>query len=444
MPLRFEEFPYRLSLLLRPFEDFFKRQASGGIVLLATTVLALILANSPARDFYHHFWEIELGIGFREFGLTQSLHHWINDGLMAVFFFVVGLEIKREFMAGELASLRRAALPMAAALGGMVIPALIYYVVNPQGTAAMGWGIPMATDIAFALGVLALLGKLIPRSLAIFLTALAIVDDLGAVLVIALFYTGDISEASLAAAGIFLLVLFTGNRLKIQSPNFYALVGFCLWVAMLKSGVHASVAGVLIGMTIPILPRFAREAFLKKTEQLLDEYREAEEGDGPFLEEEKVGILLALEHVCHEAISPLQRMEHEMNNWVIYGVMPIFALANAGVTLSLPDLAGSLSHPVTIGVALGLLLGKPLGITLFSWFAVRLGICELPSGVRWSQILGIGLLGGIGFTMSLFITNLAFRQNELITDAKVGIFAASLMAGIAGYALLSRKLKEEG
>ncbi|WP_027715333.1 Na+/H+ antiporter NhaA [Desulfuromonas sp. TF] len=438
MPLRLDEFTYKLAILLRPFEDFFKRQASGGIVLLGATVLAMVLANSPARDFYHHFWEIKLGIGFNEFGLTQSLHHWINDGLMAVFFFVVGLEIKREFLAGELASLRSATLPIAAALGGMVVPAVIYLMINSQGQETSGWGIPMATDIAFALGVIALLGKLIPRSLAIYLTALAIVDDLGAVLVIALFYTGDVSEIALVLAAIFMIVLMIGNSLGIQSPNFYALVGFCLWVAMLKSGIHASVAGVLIGATIPVIPRVNKEDFLHKTQELLDRYQEIEGEEGPFQKEERMGALLALEHVCHDAISPLQRMEHEMHNWVIYGVMPIFALANAGVTIGLTDLATSLTHPVTLGVALGLLLGKPAGIFIFSWIAVRLGICDLPSGVRWPQILGAGILAGIGFTMSLFITNLAFRPTELITDAKVGIFAASLLAGVVGYLLLSR------
>jgi NhaA family Na+:H+ antiporter len=398
MPLRLDEFTYKLAILLRPFEDFFKRQASGGIVLLGATVLAMVLANSPARDFYHHFWEIKLGIGFNEFGLTQSLHHWINDGLMAVFFFVVGLEIKREFLAGELASLRSATLPIAAALGGMVVPAVIYLMINSQGQETSGWGIPMATDIAFALGVIALLGKLIPRSLAIYLTALAIVDDLGAVLVIALFYTGDVSEIALVLAAIFMIVLMIGNSLGIQSPNFYALVGFCLWVAMLKSGIHASVAGVLIGATIPVIPRVNKEDFLHKTQELLDRYQEIEGEEGPFQKEERMGALLALEHVCHDAISPLQRMEHEMHNWVIYGVMPIFALANAGVTIGFTDLASSLSHPVTLGIALGLLIGKPAGIFLFSWIAVRLGVCDLPSGVGWKQVLGIGILAGIVFT----------------------------------------------
>ncbi len=437
--MSFDDLPYKLSVLMRPFEEFFKRQASGGLVLMAATALALLLANSPLSEAYHHFWELDVTIGFEQFGLTQSLHHWINDGLMAVFFFVVGLELKREFLTGELSDSKKAALPIAAALGGMVLPALIYYLINPELPMAKGWGIPMATDIAFALGIIALLGPRISRSLAIFLTALAIVDDLGAVLVIALFYTGEISAVALGWAAAFLLLLFIGNRLGLQHPNYYALIGFCLWVAMLRSGVHASVAGVLIGATIPVNPRHFRDEFVSKADELLEHYKELKVIPGPFYNEDKLGTLLALEHVCHDAMSPLQRMEHEMTPWVIFGVMPIFALANAGISLSLGDLSTALAHPTTIGVALGLLLGKPIGILLFSWIAVRLGLCRLPSGASWRDILGMGILAGIGFTMSLFITSLAFMDPSLVTSAKVGIFVASLLAGICGYWLLSRK-----
>ncbi|MEJ2698367.1 MAG: Na+/H+ antiporter NhaA [Desulfuromonadales bacterium] len=428
---------FQLSDLLRPFEDFFKRQAAGGITLVGATLLALILANSPVSDFYHKFWEWKFTVGLPGFELTKSLHFWINDGLMAVFFFVVGLEIKREFLAGELSSLRQAGLPIAAALGGMILPALIYHFLVPEGPQAQGWGIPMATDIAFALGVIALLGNRVSRSLAIFLTALAIVDDLGAVVVIAVFYTGSLSGVALAWGGGLLLLLFLGNRLGFQSPNYYALIGFALWVAMLKSGIHASVAGVLIGATIPVNPRRSQKQFLDKAEKLIQRFRDIEVIEGPFLREEKLGTLSALEHVCAEAMSPLQRMEHEMNHWVIFGVMPIFALANAGIPLDLADLGPALAHPVTRGVALGLLIGKPVGIFLFSWVAVRIGVAELPAGTTWPEIFGIGLLGGIGFTMSLFITNLAFADPQLIDAAKASIFAASLLAGIAGFALLS-------
>jgi len=426
----------KLAALLRPFEDFFKRQASGGLVLLATTALALTLANSPLRDAYHHFWEIELTVGIDGFGLTRSLHHWINEGLMAIFFFVVGLEIKREFIAGELASPRKAALPIAAAIGGMLVPAGLFILVNPHEPAYAGWGIPMATDIAFALGVIALLGNRIPRSLAIFLTALAIVDDLGAVVVIALFYTGDISLIALGYAVLCFIILIAGNRLGLQNPNFYALFGLLLWLALLQSGLHASIAGVLIGATIPIRARYPDADFIGIAEGLLDRLRLFAPVPGPFHDDEKLGTLLAFEHACHDSMSPLQRMEHEMNPWVIYGVMPIFALANAGISLDPAQLLSTFSSPVALGVGAGLLLGKPLGIFFFTWLAVRLRLCDLPSGCHWPDIFGLGILGGIGFTMSIFITTLAYSQPELILEAKVGIFSASLLAGLLGYAVL--------
>jgi len=296
----------------------------------------------------------------------------------------------------------------------------------------------MATDIAFALGVIALLGNRISRSLAIFLTALAIVDDLGAVLVIALFYTSDLNLLALAIGIIFLAVLIIGNRFGLQSPNFYALVGLGLWIALLKSGIHASVAGVLIGATIPVRPRFDHEQFIGKAEGLIRSIREMGTVSGPFQKQEKMGALLALEHVTHDALSPLQRMEHEMNRWVIFGVMPVFALANAGISMSFSELLTALSSPVTIGVVLGLLVGKPLGITLAAWLAVKCGLAHLPEGATWREIFGIGTLAGIGFTMSMFITNLAYPQAELVADAKVGIFGASLLAGIIGYLMLIR------
>ncbi len=316
--------PLTLSKLLRPFEDFFKSQVSGGLVLIATTGVALLLANSPFAAHYHHLWEYELTLGFEGFGIAQPLHHWINDGLMAIFFFVVGLELKRELLTGELHNPKKAMLPIAAALGGMIVPALIFVLFNPEPPTAHGWGVPMATDIAFALGVIALLGKRISRPLAIFLTALAIVDDLGAVLVIALFYTGELNFVALGVALLLLAMLFVGNRLVFQHPNFYALFGFALWVALLKSGVHASIAGVLIGATIPIRPRHSHDEFVSRSETLLSRYRAIEAVEGPLHNDERLGTLLALEHVCHDSMSPLQRMEHEMQGWVIFLVMPIF------------------------------------------------------------------------------------------------------------------------
>jgi len=430
--------PFRFAFLKQPFEDFFKHQASGGIVLLGATLLALVLANSPWSAAYFHFWEIELTVGFDHFGLTQTLHHWINDGLMAVFFFLVGLELKREFMAGELANFRQAMLPIAAAFGGMLVPALIFYLVNPKGPEAAGWGIPMATDIAFALGILALLRGKISRSLAIFLTALAIVDDLGAVLVIALFYSGDLAAGKLLLALGVMVVLIAGNRLGVQSLNFYGLLGFCLWVILLKSGLHASIAGVLVGTVIPARPRLCHGDFVDRTDHYLMRYKEIGEIPGPFHHEERLGALLALEHICHDAMSPLQRMEHELHHWVIFGVIPIFALANAGLVLHPGDLASAVTHPVTLGVSLGLLLGKPLGILFFSWVSVRCGLCVLPRGAGWREVFGVGILGGIGFTMSLFISNLAYVDIVFSGHAKLGIFIASLCAGMIGFFILSR------
>lgn len=430
--------PIKISHLMRPFEEFFKHQVSGGIVLLATAVLALILANSPLSQQYFHFWEIKFSLGTESFGLTKSLHHWINDGLMAIFFFVVGLEIKREFLAGELASVKKAALPIAGAIGGMVAPAVIYFVLNPTGLESRGWGIPMATDIAFSLGIIALLGNRITRSVAIFLTALAIVDDLGAVLVIAIFYTTNLDLIALLVGAAFLALLIIGNRFDIQHPNYYALIGFALWVALLKSGIHASVAGVLIGATIPVRPKHGHDEFLSRAENLMRQIRQMGSVSGPFHNNEKMGSLLALEHITHDAMSPLQRMEHEMHHWVIFCVMPIFALANAGISMNMEELAVAATSPVTIGVGLGLLVGKPVGITLVAWIAVKLRLAHLPENTRWREIFGVGILAGIGFTMSMFITNLAFMDPQRVAAAKVGIFVASLLAGIIGYVFLSR------
>jgi len=429
--------PLRMSNLLRPFEDFFKNQVSGGILLLGAALFALFMANSPWQQAYHHFWETPLGINLGPWHFEYSLHHWINDGLMAIFFFVVGLEIKRELLAGELTGIRHAALPIAAALGGMLMPAAIYLLFNPGGEGLRGWGIPMATDIAFALGVVALLGNRIQRSLAIFLTALAIVDDLGAVLVIAFFYTGELNFIALLLGAGCLVGLILGNRAGLQQPLFYTLLGLCLWLCLLKSGIHASIAGVLVGATIPVAPRHRHPEFLRRAETLMQHYRSFETIAGPFHVEARLGTLLALEHVCHDAMSPLQRMEHAMHGWVIFGVMPLFALANAGVHLEANDLLHALTAPVSLGVATGLVLGKPIGILLFTWIAVHLRLAELPAGSRWRDLLGIALLAGIGFTMSLFITGLAFQNGMTASYAKVGIFSGSLLAGVCGYLLLA-------
>ena len=383
-----------LARALQPFVAFTRWQAAGGVLLLAAAAAAVAWANSPLADGYFGLWGRELTLGLGDASLTKPLLLWVNDGLMAVFFLLVGLEIKRELMGGELSSPRRAALAFAAALGGMVVPALLYAAFNAGGPGERGWGIPMATDIAFALGVLALLGSRAPLALKVFLTAVAIVDDLGAVLVIALFYTSQVSLAALAAAAGALAVLWAMNRAGIRRLPPYALVGFVLWVAVLKSGVHATVAGVLLAMAIPVAAR------------------------------------------AGEAKSPLARLEHALHPWVAFAILPVFALANAGVALG-AGASAALASGVTAGVVLGLVVGKQVGVLAFAWLAVRLGIAELPRGIGWGHIHAAACLCGIGFTMSLFIGGLAFGDPALLDQAKVGILAASLLSGVLGAALLA-------
>ena len=424
---------------MRPFQAFAHTEAAGGIVLLACTALALGWANSPWADGYFHLWETPLTVGAAGgFGLTMSLHHWINDGLMAVFFFLVGLEIKREMLVGELASPKQAALPIAAALGGMLVPAGLYVALNAGGPGAGGWGIPMATDIAFALGVLALLGPRVPAALKVFLAALAIVDDLGAVLVIALFYTAQLSWASLGLAAGVLLLLVLANRLGFRHAAVYAALGAVLWLAVLRSGVHATVAGVLLAMTIPSRTRIDEDEFVERAGAALDEFRAASTVDTDVLSNRaQQEAVHELESACDEVQSPLMKLEHGLHGVVAFGIMPLFALANAGVRLG-ADMFAALSLPVALGVVLGLVLGKPLGITLFSWLAARLGLAEPPAGGgAWRALHGVSWLGGIGFTMSLFVAGLAFGESgPLLDSAKVGVLAASLIAGIAGWVFL--------
>ncbi len=426
--------------IVRPFQEFVKLEASGGILLLACTVLALAWANSPWGKSYVDLWHTQATIGIGGFILSKDLLHWINDGLMVVFFFVVGLEIKREVLAGELASAKKAALPIAAALGGMIVPAAIYSIFNAGGAGAMGWGIPMATDIAFALGALTLLGNRVPLALKVFLTALAIVDDIGAVLVIALFYTTQISWLWLFIGGIILLALIVANQVGVRSLLFYTLLGIGLWLAFLQSGIHTTIAGVLLAMTIPARARIHRDAFLERSRALLSEFEQASgHSENILTNPVQQAALQELETACEQTETPLQRFEHALHPWVTFTIMPIFALANAGVTFA-GDVSVMLIHPVSIGVAAGLVLGKQLGITLFTWLAVKSRLAVLPNGITWKQIYGVGWLGGIGFTMSLFIATLAFDGSELLTAAKLGILTASLLAGIVGWMYLARNL----
>jgi NhaA family Na+:H+ antiporter len=426
---------------LRPFQRFVRAEAAGGLVLIACAVIALVWANSPWSESYFALWEAPVTIGGAALGLTETLHHWINDGLMAVFFFLVGLEIKRELLIGELASVKQAALPIAAAIGGMLVPAALYALLNAGGVGAAGWGIPMATDIAFALGILALLGPRVPATLRVFLAALAIVDDLGAVLVIAFFYTATIVWQSLAVAGGVLLVLIFLNRARVRHPAPFVLLGIVLWVAVLGSGIHATVAGVLLALTIPARTRIDEDEFVRRARASLDEFEEA---SGP---EETVMSNRAQQEAVHalEAASdlvqsPLQKLEHHLHAVVAFVIVPLFALANAGVRVD--GLVSGLSLPIVSGVVLGLVLGKPIGITLASWLAVRTGAAALPSAASWRLLHGVSWLGGIGFTMSLFIAALAFEGTPLLGSAKIGILLGSIVAGGVGWILLRVRAPE--
>ncbi len=424
-----------IDQILRPFQEFFNVEASSGIVLLVCTAIALIWANSAWSDSYVELWLTNLTVKIGDFGLSKPLILWINDGLMAVFFFLVGLEIKREVLVGELASPRRAALPMAAAIGGMLVPATIYLAINRGGEGADGWGIPMATDIAFALGVLALLGRRVPLSLRIFMTALAIVDDLGAVLVIALFYTSEIAWSYLALGGGILLLMILANVAGVIRPAVYGLLGICLWYAFLKSGVHATVAGVLAAMTVPASARINGREFVAWGRELLDDFDDCCGQQVHTVHKTTIrerSLLQAMETAIHHVEAPLQRIEHGLERPVAYLIMPIFALANAGVRLG----GGDVTHPVSLGIIAGLVLGKQLGVTLFTWLNVRIGLAALPQGVTWRHIYGTGWLAGIGFTMSLFISGLAFGANPLLNTAKVGILTASIIAGVGGWLIL--------
>lgn len=425
--------------ILRPFQQFVATESASGVVLLLCTVVALIWANSPWGDGYFAVWEKTLSIGLEGFALTKSLQHWINDGLMVVFFLLVGLEIKREVFVGELSSMRQAVLPIAAAVGGMVVPALIYMAFNAGGTGARGWGIPMATDIAFALGVLALLGNRVPSSLRVFLAALAIADDIGAVLVIAVFYTGELTLWAFGfAAGVF-IVLLVCNRAGIRHPGVYAALGILLWFAVLKSGIHATIAGVLLAVTIPSRTRINEDTFVSRAEISLTDFRNASDPvastvmSNPGQQE----ALHDLERAIEEVQSPLLRIEHNLHVVVAFAIMPLFAFANAGVRLT-TDVFATLSWRVVFGVSVGLLLGKVVGIFVATWVAVRSNAAALPNQVDWKSVLGVSWLGGIGFTMSLFVAALAFGSGPLLDSAKVGILAASLLAGVIGAFVLRR------
>lgn len=424
--------PAPVDLVIAPFREFFRIEAAAGILLMLSTVVALVWANSPASSTYFAIEHLPLTIGIGRWSMAQSLHFWINDGLMAIFFLVVGLEIKREFLAGQLSTAKKAALPIVAAAGGVVFPALIYLAINHGTDRAHGWGIPVATDIAFAIGVLTLLGKRVPPGLKVFLTALAIVDDLIAVLVIALFYGGALDTTALTAAGVILALLALANWGGVRNPLVYGVLGIFLWLAVLRSGIHATVAGVLLAVMIPARARIDGNAFVAYGRAMLDAFaRDRRDDAGAIVSAEQQASLDAIEAACRDIAPPLQRIEHALHPWVMYAIMPAFAFFNAAVVFG-DDFRSLLRHPATDGIVLGLVLGKPVGILLFSWIAIALRFAELPERATWSQMAGIGCLGGIGFTMSLFIAGLAFEPPALLDAAKCGILIASTVAAIVG------------
>ncbi len=432
----------RIKRLAKPFQEFAADAASGGIVLLICTAAALIWANSPWSASYHALWHTRVTVGFGDLSISESLSHWINDGLMAIFFFVVGLEIKRELLVGELASLRQAALSVAAALGGMIVPALIYFALNAGTPEVRGWAIPMATDIAFALGILALMGSRVPVALKVFLAAAAIADDLAAVLVIALFYTAKISVTALAAAGMLIAVLALANFLGIRRTSVYVFLGIALWVAVLESGIHATIAGVVLAMTIPATIRIRPETFLATVNVALDSFKLAlgiEEKAGV---SERQGAIHVIEEACHDVETPLMRLEHALTGWVAFVIMPVFALANAGLDLR-SGFGAALTSSAGLGIVLGLILGKAIGITGMTWIVARMGIGELPRGVSWTHIIGVSFVAGVGFTMALFIAGLAFGDGSMLNVAKSGIMVGSLLAGLIGFFVL-RSAKSPG
>ena len=425
-----------IDKITAPVNKFIHQEHTSGIVLFISVLVAIIWVNSPLQHLYHELWDIHFSLGFGGHVLDHSLHLWINDGLMAIFFFVIGLELKREFMAGELSTIKKASLPMVAALGGMLVPALIYFLINKGAASEHGWGIPMATDIAFALALLSIAGKRIPSSVKVFLSALAVADDLGAVLVIAIFYSSHIALGPLTIGVWLLVILLIGNKMGIRSIIFYLVIGFAVWVAFLLSGIHATIAGVLVAFTIPARTRINEKSYADNLRKLLFDFEKAIPNSSTLTTPEQHDTIEKIKKLSTEAETPLQKVEFALHPWVAFVVMPLFALANAGIVIG-PNFFSSLVNPVSMGVAIGLLAGKFIGVLLATWIMVKFG-AQLPAQSTWKQIVGVSLLAGVGFTMSLFISGLAFTNTEMVDQAKYGILLASLLAGILGLVVLKK------
>lgn len=425
-------------------KNFINEEAYGGILLIITTIIALVWANSSFYESYHYLWhEFKFGFTWGDLELIDSLHYWINDGLMAIFFFVIGLEIKREIMGGELSSLKKASLPIAAAVGGMIIPAIVYAIVTINHPEYMnGWGVPMATDIAFALGLMALLGKRVHINLKIFLTALAIADDLGAVLVIAVFYTETINYNELLSGVFFIGMLTIANFAGVRKASFYGIIGVLgVWMAFLFSGVHATIAGILIALTIPAKTKIKESIYFEKLTNYLNKFNNEKRTEGKLLTNNQAHLMAKIEVLNNDAQTPLQKLEHALHPIVAYFILPVFALSNAGIHVE-GSIVEMLLHPISLGIIFGLVLGKFIGVALLSRLVVKFKLAVLPEGVSWKQIYGVAFLAGIGFTMSIFIAELAFDSEEKKQIAKVGIMAASFISAVIGMIWLSRSTKQ--
>ncbi len=445
--------PRLVVLLTRPFQRFFALEAASSILLLLMTITALVWANSPFYDSYHHLFhgdpahpEDYLTIAFLGVGLSMPLGHWVNDALMAIFFFVVGMEIKRELVYGELSNRQRAMLPVVAALGGMVVPASIYVAFHLGGPAINGWGIPMATDIAFAVAALSVFGSRVPPGLKVFLLALAIADDIGAVAVIAVFYTEDLHPYYLLYAGLGLLGIMGMNKAGVRAYGLYLAAGGFVWYFTHHSGVHATIAGVAIGFLTPArrdLPDDHHETLIESGSHLLERLRELITGGDDHEGHHRHHVSRELGVIGRSSLSPLDHLTNLLHPWVAFFIMPVFALSNAGVPFTPETLGDPMAMRVGTAVALGLLIGKPIGVTLFSYIAVKSGIAVLPRNCNWTAIAATGVLAGIGFTVALFVTTLAFKESSFIDGSKIGILSGSFLATVIGMGLLSRSLPRD-
>ena len=431
-----------MEFIKRPINNFVRLETSSSIILFTATITALILANSAVSDSFLNFWDKNIALTLPGFELSKPLVKWINDGLMAIFFFLIGLEIKREIYTGELNRIKNASLPLFAAIGGMIMPALLFTVLNQGNAGSEGWGIPMAADIAFTLGILKLLGKRVPSGMKLFVMAFAIIDDLGAVLVIAFFYSTNLIWSNIFIGLIIIAVLSLLSRFGYYSKYLFLIAGIVVWILFLKSGIHSTIAGVLMALTIPLSRKIDTQSFYKNGKMILDDFLAecSTQKNKTVLNHKQLESIDELESLTENSAPPLQYLEHGLHGWVSYLIMPLFALANAGVVFSF---SGDTNIALSVNVAISLLVGNFIGIFSFSYLAIKLKLAELPKNVTFKQLAGVSILGGLGFTMSLFINSLAYTNENLIDSAKMGILLGSLMAGLLGYFVLRVTLKKE-